>query len=293
MASRILAISGGKGGTGKSTVAVNLAILLAENYDLVMADLDVEDPNDHILLGVQLQNEKPINIMLPFVRYDDCIKCGVCGEVCDTGAMLISPNGLPYVIPRLCSGCMSCYFACPTKAIVRGERTIGYTYETLVQLDGRSFRLVTGVLREGEEHTPPAVIAAKERALLTDGDFYLIDTSAGTSNSVATAMDGSKLVLAVTEPTPLGLHDLELILQLTSKMGIETWVIMNRSGLGPEDEHDRVVRNYGSRIVARIPYSKRIVESYVKGRPIVLLDPSSKEASMFRELASMVKEVME
>ncbi len=288
----ILSISGGKGGTGKSTVAVNLAILLAENYDLVVADLDVEDPNDHILLGAKLQNEEPINIMLPFIKYDDCIKCGVCGEVCDTGAMLISPDGMPYVIPRLCSGCTACYFACPTKAIVQGKRTIGYTYETPIQFNERKFLLITGMLREGEEHTPPAVIAAKERALSKEGDFYLIDTSAGTNNSVATAMDGSKLVIAVTEPTPLGLHDLELILQLTSQMGIETWVAMNRAGLGPENEHERIVKEYGSRIVARIPYSRKIVESYVKGIPIVLFDPESKEASIFSELASMIKGVI-
>ncbi len=291
--SRMLSISGGKGGTGKSTVAVNLAILLAENYDLVMADLDVEDPNDHILLGAQLQNEKPINIMLPFIKYSSCIKCGACGKVCDTGAMLISPDGLPYVIPRLCSGCMSCYFACPTKAIVQGERTIGYTYDTPIQFKGEEFRLITGILREGEEHTPPAVIAAKERALSIERSFYLIDTSAGTSNTVATAMGGSKLLLAVTEPTPLGLHDLELILQLASQMSIETWVVMNRSGLGPEDEHDKIVKNYGSKIVTRIPYSRKIVESYVKGIPIVLSHPESKETSIFRKLAFMVKEVME
>ncbi len=293
MRKRMLSTSGGKGGTGKSTVAVNLALLLAENYDLVMADLDVEDPNDHILLDVELQNEEPVNVMLPFIRYDDCVKCGECGRVCDTGAMLISPDGLPYVVPRLCSGCRACYFVCPAKAIVEGERTIGYTYHTVVDKEGKRFQLVTGILREGEEHTPPAVLAAKERALSLEGDLYLVDTSAGTSNSVATAIGGSKLVIAVTEPTPLGLHDLELILRLTNEMGIETWVVMNRSGLGPEDEHERVVRRYGSRIVARIPYSRKVVESYVMGVPIVLMDPDSKEASVFKELASMVKGVFE
>ncbi|MDK2373307.1 MAG: ATP-binding protein [Candidatus Korarchaeota archaeon] len=287
----IVSVSGGKGGTGKSTVAVNLAILLAEGRKLVMADLDVEDPNDHILLGVSLEGERPVNIMLPFIRYDDCIKCGECGRVCDTGAMLISPDGLPYVIPRLCSGCRACYFVCPTRAIVEGERTIGYTYHTVVER-GSKFDLVTGVLREGEEHTPPAVLAARERAFSLPADLYMVDTSAGTSNSVATAMDGSRLVIAVTEPTPLGLHDLELILRLTQKMGIETWVVMNRSGLGSEERHEEVVRRYGSEIVARIPYSKRIVESYVRGEPIVLLHPDSEEAQVFRELASMIEGVI-
>lgn len=286
----IISVSGGKGGTGKSTVAVNLAILLARDRKLVMADLDVEDPNDHILLGISLSEEEPINVMLPFIKYDGCIKCGECGKVCDTGAMLISPDGLPYVIPRLCSGCMACYFVCPTRAIIEGKRTIGYTYHTRFETGG--FDLVTGMLREGEEHTPPAVIAAKERALSLPADLYLIDTSAGTSNSISTAIDGSKLLIAVTEPTPLGLHDLELILRLAQKMGVETWVVMNRSGLGSEERHEKVVKSYGSEIVTRIPYSRRMVESYVRGEPIVLLHPNSEEAEALRELASMVEEVI-
>lgn len=287
----IVSVSGGKGGTGKSTVAVNLAVLLSRGYDLVLADLDVEDPNDHILLGVELENEEPVNIMLPFVDYDKCTKCEICGKVCDTGAMLISPDGLPYVIPRLCSGCRACLFACPTNAIVEGKRTIGYTYDTEVKL-GDGFRLITGMLREGEEHTPPAVLAAKERALSTKAEIHLVDTSAGTSNSVATAIDGSRLVIAVTEPTPLGLHDLELILQLTQSMGVETWVVMNRAGLGPEDRHEKVVKEYGSEIVARIPYSRDVVESYVRGVPIVLSKYHSKEAEIFRDLVSKLMEVL-
>ncbi len=288
----MISVTGGKGGTGKSTVAVNLAIELARRGKLVLADLDVEDPNDHILLNVELQNEEPVNIMLPFVKYEACIKCGACAEVCDTGAMLLSPDKVPYVIPRLCSGCRACYFVCPTKAIVEGKRTIGYTYETPVNVDDVNFTLVTGMLREGEEHTPPAVLQAKRRALSVEADVYLVDTSAGTSNSVASSLDGSKLVLAVTEPTPLGLHDLALILELAKEMGLEVWVVMNRSGLGPEDRHERVVKEYGYEIVARIPYSRRVVDSYVKGVPLVISYPDSEEAFKLKELADRVWEVL-
>ena len=286
----MVSVTGGKGGTGKSTVAVNLAVELSRKADLVLADLDVEDPNDHILLGVELQNEEPVDIMLPFVKYDDCIKCGACAEVCDTGAMLLSPEKIPYVIPRLCSGCRACYFVCPTKAIVEGKRTIGYTYESPVRLGDVSFTLVTGMLREGEEHTPPAVLQAKRRALGIKANVYLVDTSAGTSNSVASSIDGSDLVIAVTEPTPLGLHDLTLILELSKKLGLNVWVIVNRHGIGPEDRHERVVREFGYEIVARVPYSKRMVESYVKGVPITVGHPESEEASILRELADRVWE---
>jgi len=288
----IVSVSGGKGGTGKSTVAVNLAAILARELRLVLADLDVENPNDHILLGAELREEEPVNVMLPFVDYGRCIKCGVCGRVCDTGAMLISPEGLPYVIPRLCSGCRSCYFACPVKAILEGRRTIGYTYRTDLELDGAEVTLVSGSLREGEEHTPPVVLAARRKALSIEADLHLVDTSAGTSNSVATAVDGSRLLIAVTEPTPLGLHDLDLILELAQTLGIEAWVVINRAGIGPEEEHVRLVRERGAEIVARVPYSKRVLESYIKGVPIVLHSPDSPEAEEFRQLAEMVMGVI-
>jgi MinD superfamily P-loop ATPase containing an inserted ferredoxin domain len=154
----MIAVTGGKGGTGKSTIAVNLAAALAEDEDLLLADLDVEGPSDHILLGTPLKDEEPINIMLPIVRYQACTRCGICAQVCDTGAIITSSDGLPVIIPRLCNGCRSCYLACPANAIEEGMRTIGYTYRTEVALDGdgRSLRLVTGMLREGEEHTPPS-----------------------------------------------------------------------------------------------------------------------------------------
>ncbi len=288
----MVSVSGGKGGTGKSTVAVNLAALLSRDLRLVLADLDVENPNDHILLGAELAGERPVNIMLPFVNYQKCIKCGACGRVCDTGAMLISPDGLPYVIPRLCSGCRSCYFACPVDAIVEGKRTIGYTYLSELELGESKITLVTGSLREGEEHTPPVVLAARRRALSVEADLHLVDTSAGTSNSVAAAVDGSRLLIAVTEPTPLGLHDLDLILEMAQTLGIEAWVVINRAGIGPEDDHVRLVRERGAEIVARIPYSRRVVESYIRGVPIVLHRPDSPEAEEFRRLAEMVRGVV-
>ena len=288
----IISVSGGKGGTGKSTVAVNLAIILAEERKLVLGDLDVEAPNDYILLNTGLENEEPANIMMPFVDYPKCIKCRACGNVCDTGAMLISREGIPYVIPRLCSGCRACYYVCPTKAIIEGKRTIGYTYETDVDVNNVSFKLVTGVLREGEEHTPPLVLAARRRLFNISSDVYLIDTSAGTSNNVSTAILGSKLLIGVTEPTPLGLHDLEMILMLAQKMDIEVWVVINRYGLGSMEKHEETVKKYGYKIIAKIPYSRLMVESYVKGVPIVVYRPESEEAYIFNKLANMLREVV-
>ena len=287
-----VSVTGGKGGTGKSTVAVNLAVLLAEERGLVLADLDVEAPNDHVLLNVGLENEEPVEIMLPFIVYPKCTRCGVCAQVCDTGAIILTREKLPFVIPRLCSGCRACYYACPYDAIVEGKRVIGYTYETRISLGEKDFTLVTGVLREGEEHTPPVVLAARRRAMDLADDLLLVDTSAGTANHVSIALENSDLVLAVTEPTPLGVHDLELILELSSILGAESWVIVNRSTIGDLGRVEEVASKYNARIAAKIPYAREIVESYVRGRPIVKLYPDHPVSQSFRTLAKQVLEAV-
>lgn len=288
----IISVTGGKGGTGKSFVATNLAVELAKKYSLVLADLDVEAPNDHILLGAKLQGEEQITVMFPFIDYSKCIKCGVCGRVCDTGAMLISREGLPYVIPRLCSGCSACYYACPAKAIISGKRVVGKSYITPVKIGEVNFTLVTGMLNEGEEHVAPVVVRSKRRALSLKAELYLIDTAAGTSNTVAAAMDKSRLVIAVTEPTPLGLHDLELILKVAEAIGIrEKWVVINKVGIGPHDEHVKLAEKMGAEVVAEIPYSRDVVETYVEGAPIIASKPDTEIAAAFKYMAQRIAEV--
>lgn len=279
-----IAVSGGKGGTGKSTVAVNLAIALREYFDLALADLDVEAPNDHILLKVELQNEEPVNMFMPRFEYSKCIKCRKCAEVCEENAIITMKDGTPFLMPTLCSGCRACEIVCPvTGAILKGEKLMGHTYLTETPY---GFPLVTGKLLEGEERAMPIVTAAKKRAASLNKEFLLVDTAAGTSNTVSKALEDSKLLIAVTEPTPLGLHDLALILELAKLMDIEAWVVINRSDLGEKDGVKRIAQRYNAEIVAEIPYSEAIIRSYVKGEPIVLTD--KKEAEIFKNLAERI-----
>ncbi len=287
-----ITVTGGKGGTGKSFVAVNLAVLYSVDRDTILADLDLEAPNDHILLGVpRLENEEPIKLFLPFIDYKTCTNCGVCAKICDTGAILMPPKGFPIVFPRLCSGCMACYYACPYKAIRKGWHVLGYSYVTKVEISGHSFTLVTGVLREGEEHVPPGISIVKNRALKIAKDVIIVDTGAGTGNSISMAIQSSRLVLIVTEPTPLGLHDLEAILKIVNNMGYRSWVVINRFGLGDHSKHVKLAKDYGVEYIHKIPYHMDAVESYVKQKPVVVYRPSSPVSRSFKELYYLLKDL--
>ena len=287
-----VAVTGGKGGTGKSTVAVNLAVALASTgYRVVLADLDVEGCVDHLLLKVGLKVVKPIKVPIPFIDYGKCVACGACTSVCDTGALISVKGGKPFLIPRLCSGCEACFHACRFNAIRKGWRVIGEVSAGKARFGDITLTLVSGRLREGEEHVAPAVIAAREEAITSaseeDADFLVIDTAAGTGIAVSQALSTADLVLAVTEPTPLGAHDLDAILELTSKLGVRTWVVVNKHGLAPENIVAGVVSRYGVPVVARIPYSDEVVHAYVSGEPLVLRE-GSVAGQELRALASAV-----
>ena len=284
----MLAVSGGKGGTGKSTVAVNLAVELAKRFKLVLADLDVEAPNDHLLLGLELTNENPVNQFMPRFDYSKCTRCRKCAEVSEEHAIITLKDGTPFLMPNLCSGCRACEIVCPVPgAIQEAFRVIGHTYVTETPY---GFTLVTGKLREGEERSMPLVVEAKKRAKNLDYELLMVDTAAGTGNTVSKAIEGSRLLIAVTEPTPLGIHDTELILKLGKLMKIKTWVVVNRADLGDTKKVEEIAKRYGAEVVAEIPYSENIVRSYVSGRPVVL--ESVPEAKIFHELAEKVAEFL-
>ncbi len=285
----IVSVTGGKGGTGKSFVATNLAYYLARNLSakVVLADLDVEAPNDHILLGLrELRNKEDVDIFFPKIDYSKCTSCGACVKVCDTGAIIMAAGRPPFVFPRLCSGCWACYYVCPYKAISRdGRRTLAESYVTPARVDGASFTLVTGILREGEEHTPPAIVAVKRRALSLRPDVLIVDTGAGTGSGISIAVHYSRLLVAVTEPTPMGAHDLDAILEIADGMGIPAWVAVNKWGIGPGELVESVVSKHESvERIYRIPYSRAAVDSYIRGRPLLAFDSSDPAARALQQL---------
>lgn len=261
-----IAITGGKGGTGKSTVATALAVKLAKTQKILLVDADVDCPNDHIILSLKLKKEKEIFQVKPVWNFDKCIKCGKCSTVCRANAILFVKDRYPIFVEDLCNGCTACTLVCPTRAISKGRQRIGTIYSgSKYNID-----LFTGEMRIGYEEASPIVNALKKFISKKEEsyDHTIVDTAAGTHCSVISALMGCDLAIAVTEPTPLGAHDLDLILNLTKVLKVPSFIVLNRSDIGDRGLVKSIADKYKVKIIAEIPYRKEILEQYSKGRPI-------------------------
>lgn len=264
-----IAISGGKGGTGKSTVAILFANkLVREKKKVILCDCDVECPNDYLLLGQKLR--KPIEKVyaeFPKLIKKKCKKCGLCAKVCRSNAIFQAPGKYPVFIKDLCSACGACWIVCPHKAIEPKKEEIGQIF---VNRTKNNFWLITGLAKPGLEETGPIVIEIKKFALdlakKLKPDFVLFDTAPGTHCPVISAILDCDLVYAVTEPTPMGAYDLNLILDLCQKLKVPAKVILNQADLGDKRKISPIVKKFKIKIKKEIPYSRKLVEAYSKGK---------------------------
>ena len=267
-----IAITGGKGGTGKSTIATALAAELAKKHRTILVDADVECPDDHIILSTEREEIGEIKIFLPEFDKERCLKCGECSRICKENAIILIKDNFPFLIDKQCNGCGACLIACSNSAVSEGKQTIGCIYQGKPVFDtniAENFILISGEIYVGLESTSPVVKATLDYAfeLEDDYDLLLIDTAAGTHCNVITALMDSDLALAIAEPTPLGKHDLELILKLLEILKIQPAIILNKSDIGDIDLIKAIQSEYGVDIISMVPYTKTFLENYSKGIP--------------------------
>jgi len=258
----IISIASGKGGTGKTTVATNLALFLSgeKSQEIQFLDCDVEEPNAYIFLKPKIEKARPVSLLIPNVDQKKCNFCGECAKVCAYNAIVVLKKEV-LIFPELCHGCGGCSLLCPEKAISEKEREIGILEEG----KAGSIKFVQARLNIGEPMATP-VIRAVKKTIDPDG-ITIIDVSPGTSCPVIEAINGSDFCLLVTEPTPFGLHDLKLAVELLKKLEIKHGVLINRAGIGDDRVKDYCYKE-GVPIMAQIPYDREVAVLYSYGIPM-------------------------
>ena len=277
----IISIASGKGGTGKTTVATNLAVSIGERAQLL--DCDVEEPNAHLFIRPTFSETETIYTSVPEVDEKKCNQCGKCGEICQFKAIV--PIG-EYVLtfPELCHSCGGCMAVCPEGAIKETGRELG-----LIRKGCRNgLEFAHGELRVGEAMSPPLI--RQVRTFARSDKFTIIDAPPGTSCPVIAAMKDADFVLLVTEPTPFGLYDLKLAVGAVKLLNIPSGLVINRSNIG---DHKVVAYAHeeGLPILMEIPFDRQIAEAYSRGEMIVETIPEFK--AKFIKLYQDIKDLME
>lgn len=277
----IISIASGKGGTGKTTIAVNLALCLGR---VQFVDCDVEEPNAHIFLKPSIEETIPAVIPVPRVDLKKCTYCGKCSEVCEFHAIVVVKEAV-LTFDELCHGCGACSYVCPEGAIREVNREIGK-----IEIGhAGSIRFIQGLLHIGEPMATP--IIRKEKQLMGFSEVTILDAPPGTSCPVIETVKGSDFCLLVTEPTPFGLNDLELAAGMVKKMGIPMGVVTNRADIGDEGVR-HFCQDERIPILMEIPMDRRIAEAYSRGTPVIEELPQYREKflTLFEDISKVVRQ---
>lgn len=275
----IIAVASGKGGTGKTTIATNLAKSIGNSVQLI--DCDVEEPNSHLFLNPRIERTEEVYLPNPKVDLDKCNFCGECAEICNFKAIVVVKENI-LTFAELCHGCGGCTLICPEDAISEVPKTVGI----LEQGKSGSLAFIHGRLEVGEAMSPPLIKAA--RLLTRENGVVVIDSPPGTSCPVIAAVKGSDFCILVTEPTPFGLNDLELAVEVIFELGIPCGVVINRSDIG-----DMAVKEFCEErsipILMEIPEDRQIAEAYSRGEMIIDVIPEYRER--FQELFAVIERI--
>ncbi len=257
---KIIGITGGKGGTGKSTIATSLSLELSKKHKVLLIDADADCPNDHLILKTKLKTIKTINQFLPKIKNKHPEECRECSKVCSSHALLCINNELIF-IEHQCNGCKACYFKC--------KENIKESYKKQGEIKKgkhKNLHLLTGIIDIGIEESSAIVRKLIDYALSLKSqyDYIIIDTAAGTHCNVISALWHTKEVIFITEPTPLGLHDLKLIHELSEILNKTSYLVINKYDLGNK-EILKKIESVNIPVITKIPFSKNISKAYSSG----------------------------
>jgi MinD superfamily P-loop ATPase len=281
----IISVASGKGGTGKTTVATNLALSIRGTIQLL--DCDVEEPNAHLFMNPVIKRRIKANVPIPEVDESKCTYCGRCQEVCAYNAIAVITksediNGSVLIFDHLCHSCSACMLLCPENAISEIDKEIG-----IIEVgDCGDIQFIHGKLNIGEIASPNLIRQVKE--YINPARTTIIDAPPGTSCPVIASVNGSDFCILVTEPTPFGLNDLSLAVEVLNKLGIPSGVVINRSDIGDE-KVSLFCKENNIPILMEIPFDRQVASLYSKGIPIV--KKNRDYANKFQDMFDQIKDI--
>jgi MinD superfamily P-loop ATPase len=264
----ILSVASGKGGTGKTTIATNLALSLKDITPIQFLDCDVEEPNAQFFLKPQIIKREPVFIKVPELDKEHCTFCRKCSDICAYNALAVLKDDV-LIFPELCHGCGGCTLLCPESALREKDWKIG-----ILEFGHRdTIGFIQGILDIGQAMSPPVIRALKE--FRDASQTVIIDAPPGTSCPVVESVKGSDFSMLVTEPTPFGLNDLRLAAETLRLLKIPFGVIINRADIGNPDVED-YCQTHDIPVLMTIPMDRTIAVAYSEGKPIIDVFPSYK-----------------
>lgn len=272
----IIAVASGKGGTGKTMVAVSLALACEQNVQIL--DSDVEEPNVHIFIKPEINQVEDVVVKIPEIDIAKCNFCGKCSQVCAFNAIAITP-GTVSIFSELCHSCGACSYFCPTGAITEINKTIG---KISLGYKGE-LKTIEGRLNVGEVMPTPVIKAAHH--YFSNEKDTIIDAPPGASCAMVHSVAIADYCILVTEPTPFGLNDLKIAVAVLKKLKIPFGVIINRCNIGDQDV-EQYCLTQEIKILLQIPYSRQIAGGTAIGQTLIDIIP--KYRSVFRRLFEII-----